>query len=248
MPYLRSALLALALVPCSALADWSCQSGNSQAALLELYTSQGCSSCPPADRWLTSLKQRDDLWTDVVPVAWHVTYWDYLGWRDPFGHRSNDQRQRSMAAAAGAQVYTPGMFMNRGEFRSWRRLPPGGMTSPAIEVGSLSADAEGSQVAIRFRPVEGLTLSAPRAELVYLRSDRRTDVKRGENRGRELQHDFVAGTPTVVKLRRDGDDWIGTVDKVPHPDSVAVALWVTDRAGNYLQATGGWLHSKGAGS
>ncbi len=241
MPLLRSALLALTLIPGTALANWSCQSGESQAALVELYTSQGCSSCPPADRWLTSLKQRNDLWTDVVPVAWHVTYWDYLGWRDPFGHRGNDQRQRGMAAAAGAQVYTPGMFMNRGEFRSWRRLAPGEITSPAIDVGRLSATAQGNDVNVRFHPVDGLALTAPRAELVYLRSDRRTDVKRGENRGRELQHDFVAGTPTVVKLRRDGDDWVGAINKAPHPDAVAVALWVTDRQGNYLQATGSWL-------
>ncbi len=238
---LRSALLALALLPATAFANWSCQSGEQQAVLLELYTSQGCSSCPPADRWLSGLKQREDLWTHVVPVAWHVTYWDYIGWRDPFGHRANDQRQRRMAAAAGAQVYTPGMFLNRGEFRRWRRLPPGGMADPAIEVGVLSAEAEGDTVRVRFQPSDDLKLKAPRLELAYLRSDRRTEVKAGENRGRELQHDFVASPPTQIALYRDGDGWSGTVSKTPHPDAVAVALWVTDRNGNYLQATGAWL-------
>ncbi len=241
MPLLRSALLTLALLPTAAFANWSCQSGDHQVALLELYTSQGCSSCPPADRWLSGLKERDDLWTHVVPVAWHVTYWDYIGWRDPFAHRANDQRQRRMAAAAGAQVYTPGMFLNRGEFRRWRRLPPGGVAEPVIEVGVLRADAEGNSISIKFHPSADLDLKAPRVELAYLRSDRRTAVEAGENRGRELQHDFVASPPTRITLSRDGGSWYGTLNKAPHPDAVAVALWVTDRNGNYLQATGTWL-------
>ncbi len=241
MKMLRGALLALALLPTAAFANWSCQSDEKQAALLELYTSQGCSSCPPADRWLSELKQRDDLWTSVVPIAWHVTYWDYIGWRDPFAHRANDQRQRRMAAAAGAQVYTPGMFLNRGEFQRWRRLPPGGVADPVIEVGILRANARGDAVEISFQPVDGLALAAPRVELTYLRSDRHTDVRAGENRGRRLQHDFVASPPIGVTLTRNGDGWSGTVNKAPHKDAVAVALWVTDRKGNYLQATGGWL-------
>ncbi len=244
MPDLRTALLALLLLPTPALADWSCQSGEKQVALLELYTSQGCSSCPPADQWLSALKNRQDLWTAVVPVAWHVTYWDYLGWHDPFGHRGNDQRQRNMAAAAGAQVYTPGMFMNRDEFQRWRRLPPGGVQAPQQAVGTLRADAEGNRVTISYLPGAELALKAPRAELVYLRSDRRTEVRAGENRGRQLHHDFVASTPNQVALKRTAAGWSGTIEKTPHPDAVAVALWVTDRDGGYLQATGGWLDTE----
>lgn len=65
--------------------NWSVESPPEQAYLLELFTSQGCSSCPPADAWLSRLKQDPELFKRVVPVAYHVTYWDYLGWKDPFG-------------------------------------------------------------------------------------------------------------------------------------------------------------------
>src|SRR5512147_1267933 len=58
--------------------------GPARASLLELYTSEGCANCPPAESWLSHLAQSGQLWTDVVPVAFHVDYWDHLGWRDIF--------------------------------------------------------------------------------------------------------------------------------------------------------------------
>ena len=76
----------------------SYRSGVQQTGLLELYTSEGCSSCPPADRWLSSLKDDDGLWQELIPVAFHVDYWDYLGWRDRFAARDFSQRQRRYAA------------------------------------------------------------------------------------------------------------------------------------------------------
>ncbi len=243
MPLLRSTLLALILLPAQALAGWSCQSGEEQAALLELYTSQGCSSCPPADRWLSAAKQNDRLWSEIVPVAWHVTYWDYIGWRDPFGRRNNDQRQRRMAASAGTQVYTPGMFMNRGEYRRWRRSAPGTVDTSGQAVGTLAAQEQNGRVTVTFTPSTGVDLKKPRLELVYLRSGQHTAVKAGENRGRELRNDFVAGELHTAKLVRSGDSWTATLDAAADSGSEAVALWVTDRRGNYLQATGTWLDS-----
>src|SRR5215467_12960255 len=74
------------------------QSGTNRAALVELYTSEGCSSCPPAEEWLSQLKIDPRLWMDFVPVAFHVDYWVYLGWRDPFGTGSFSERQRAYAA------------------------------------------------------------------------------------------------------------------------------------------------------
>lgn len=62
-------------------------SGSKQVGLLELYTSQGCSSCPPADRWLSSLKNQQEFWTEVVPLTFHVDYWDYIGWQDRYAQR-----------------------------------------------------------------------------------------------------------------------------------------------------------------
>ena len=245
MSRVLGALLALTLLPSTALAaaqgGWSCSSGEQQAALVELYTSQGCSSCPPADRWLSAAKQREDLWTAVVPVAWHVTYWDYIGWRDPFGDRSNDRRQREMARDARAQVYTPGMFLNRGEFRRWYRLPPGAAENAPRSVGTLAAMEEEGIVTVVFTPAPGVALRKPRLELVYLRSGQHTAVKAGENHGRELTNDFVAGKIHRAELSKDGQSWQATLSAAPTADSNAVALWITERDGTLVQATGGWL-------
>src|ERR1700733_854948 len=89
------------------------ESGPSQVSLLELYTSEGCSSCPPAEAWLSALSQSPELWKAVVPVAFHVDYWDNLGWKDWFSSREFTQRQRRYAANWGSgSVYTPAFILN----------------------------------------------------------------------------------------------------------------------------------------
>jgi hypothetical protein len=95
-------------------------SGTKQVTLLELYTSQGCSSCPPAERWLNEYIDDDDLWTTVVPAAFHVDYWDYIGWKDTYATPEYGERQRDYARAGKARtVYTPGLFANGREWRGW---------------------------------------------------------------------------------------------------------------------------------
>src|SRR5262245_2566606 len=103
------------------------RSDEKQTTLLELYTSEGCSSCPSAESWLGRLKTDQTLWKAVVPVAFHVDYWDYLGWRDPWAAKSFSERQRSYAAAwSAASVYTPGFVLNGKEWRAWssQKAPP----------------------------------------------------------------------------------------------------------------------------
>src|SRR5689334_11142529 len=82
----------MSLLPLNA-APASFQSFETQTPLLELFTSEGCSSCPPAEKWLTGLKPSSGLWKDFVPVAFHVDYWDYLGWRDPWSSKTFTDRQ-----------------------------------------------------------------------------------------------------------------------------------------------------------
>src|SRR4051812_33062365 len=84
------------------------QSGPEQTTLLELYTSEGCSSCPPAEKWLSHLKESPGLWKDFVPVAFHVDYWDRLGWRDLLADRGFSDRQLAYAESWHSEnVYTP---------------------------------------------------------------------------------------------------------------------------------------------
>src|SRR5499427_291609 len=96
------------------------QSTENQVTLLELFTSEGCSSCPPAEKWLSGLKADQELWKKIIPVAFHVDYWDRLGWRDRFAKPEFTSRQQHYAAAwGGDSVYTPGFVVNGKEWRAW---------------------------------------------------------------------------------------------------------------------------------
>ena len=93
-------------------------SGPSQVALVELYTSEGCSSCPPADAWLAALRDKPGLWSESVPVAFHVDYWNGLGWKDRLSSRASTDRQYAYAEAWGNRsVYTPCFVRNGAEWR-----------------------------------------------------------------------------------------------------------------------------------
>src|SRR5436853_6095537 len=95
------------------------ESGAQRNALVELYTSEGCSSCPPADRWL-STQRAFAAAGKVVPVAFHVTYWDYIGWRDAYADERHTARQKDRASASGARyVYTPQVVLGGHDFPEW---------------------------------------------------------------------------------------------------------------------------------
>jgi hypothetical protein len=109
---MRFAALILLFIGSHAGAQCVAESGPSTAALVELYTSEGCSSCPPADRWLSSLGQRYAR-ADVVPLALHVDYWAYIGWKDPYAKRKLSPLQRL------ALVYTPQVLLQGRDFPGW---------------------------------------------------------------------------------------------------------------------------------
>jgi hypothetical protein len=115
---LRQLLMLVSLRPALA-TQAACErsSPTHTVALVELYTSEGCNSCPPADRWLSSLLSRHGS-TRVVPLSLHVDYWDYIGWSDPFAQAQFSERQRRLAG--GATIYTPEVFVSARELRGWR--------------------------------------------------------------------------------------------------------------------------------
>jgi len=212
-------------------------SGTGQVTLLELYTSQGCSSCPPAEHWLNEYLDSPALWRAVVPVAWHVDYWDDLGWKDPYATAEGGARQRAYARAGRARsVYTPGFFLNGREWRGWvLRLPP---RPSGRAAGVLAARIEHGVITAHYPPATG----ALDLHVAVLGCGIRTRVRRGENRNRTLPQEFVLLAHTVHSAS-DGH-W-----RVPLPSVVdagasryGVALWVS-AAGSQppLQATGGWL-------
>ena len=222
------------------------QSAETKTALLELYTSEGCSSCPPAETRLSRLKVDPALWRDVVPVAFHVDYWDHLGWHDPWSAKVFSDRQRSLAESWNApSVYTPGFVLNGKEWRDWsgfRTLPP----LRKEKAGVLKVSSTNSPCwQVSFVPAAGLQ---QRYEVfaALLGSGLSSDVKAGENKGRKLTHDFVAlsfekKTLSLIDNHLQGEFVLSPKGKTKD-DRLALAVWVT-RAGRLepLQATGGWL-------
>src|SRR5690242_9370111 len=119
-PLLWSLLTAALPVATLAAADCSVKSGNSTVALLELYTSEGCDSCPPADRWVSELRRTGLAPDRVVPLAFHVDYWNYLGWTDRFAQSLFTQRQQNFVRYTRANTaYTPEIVLNGAEYRRW---------------------------------------------------------------------------------------------------------------------------------
>ena len=123
---MRATLLSLAAA--AALADplrtATFEGGDTQVALVELYTSEGCSSCPPAEARLAKLRDDPELWKTIVPVAFHVDYWDGLGWPDRFASKAFTLRQYDYAARwRNGSVYTPAFVQNGRRCHETRRGP-----------------------------------------------------------------------------------------------------------------------------
>ena len=222
------------------------QSATNQTALLELYTSQGCSSCPPADTWLSQLKDSPKLWKDFVPVAFHVDYWDYLGWRDPFAAARYSERQHDYAGEwRSRSVYTPEFVLDGREWHGWggRGRTPENSAKPA---GVLTASStNGTHWTLRFQPV-ATTTGKIEFHAALLGCELATDVKAGENRGRKLAHDFVALDFTTAPARAVGEGFEASLmvnSKSSGKSSrLAITVWVTGaKSLNPLQSAGGWL-------
>jgi len=160
----------------------SAGSGAVVPTVVELYTSEGCNSCPPADRWLSTLKDRPG----VVAAAFHVDYWDRLGWKDRFASPLYSERQAQQQALSGDRFsYTPQVRVNGADWRRWPRLP----AASAPSTLQLTLRRDGDQVVIDVQPTN------PEASLslwwAALEDGHVSDVGAGENRGERLRHDHV---------------------------------------------------------
>jgi hypothetical protein len=236
-------LFALILLSTPLKAELRIESGPARVALLELYTSEGCSSCPPAERWLSGLKQDPALWTKVVPVAFHVDYWDYIGWKDRFAKPEFGARQRAYAAEGGVRtVYTPGLILNGKEWRGWiMNRPP---VSDALTAGRLAIRIDGEAITVDYT-ASGKSERNYAANIALLAFEQVSDVGAGENKGRTLNNDFVVLSLQKQSLhRREGKHSLQSTlaADLPGAGRRAVAVWITqDGTQQPLQAAGGWL-------
>ncbi len=174
----------------------SARSTPQAPVVVELYTSEGCSSCPPADRWLSTLKGR----ADVLALNFHVTYWDRLGWPDRFASPEYTQRQYAWASRHGSrQVYTPQTVVNGVDWRRWPSLPAPQGAAPV----NVSLSRQGDQVLAEVSAAPAGT-AALAAYWAVLEDGHSTRVQAGENSGETLKHDHV------VRLLRPVNTWAAT--------------------------------------
>jgi len=179
-----------------------------EPVIVELFTSEGCSSCPPADALLADLQNRQPLGNaEIIALEEHVTYWDELGWKDPFSSSAWTTRQYDYASALhNGNPYTPEMVVDgtagfvgsRGGTARQEIEKAAGTRKAKVEISEVSP-AQNNAVAFRIS-VEKLLSVAPKdtAEVVLAitESGLRSSVKGGENVGKELQH-----SPVLRELR-----------------------------------------------
>lgn len=244
-----AAFLLAAALPAQAM-ECKAVSGDKTAALVELYTSEGCSSCPPADRWLSSLGAKGYAPERVVPLSLHVEYWDYIGWKDPYAKRAFSARQRKLTQLQRlAFVYTPQVMLQGKDFRAWgtkafdeavariNARPARASIALALERAGISALSVRAQAELLERSQHGDAALYVAAYQNRLQS--RVDA--GENRGRVLAHDYVVlewlgpvafGAGGAVSERRE----LPLLPGARAADSGAVAFVQNRRSGEVLQA------------
>lgn len=232
-------VLALSLVEkLPAVEKISFQSSNKQAKLVELFTSQGCSSCPPTEKWLNSFLQKKDLWQEFVPLAFHVDYWDYLGWKDIYAKKEFTKRQYAYKKNRNVRsVYTPAVLINGKEYRG------GVIPQSKNSVGVLSGVFENQRFVVSYSDKsQNLQLN-----IALLGFGGVINILRGENAGKALPHEFVVlDHQKIFKAKKiDINQWsfdFLTKDMQSKAKKFAIALWVSDKKSKKIvQSTGFWL-------
>jgi len=202
--------------------------------LLELFTSEGCSSCPPADRLLEILDQKQPVaGADLIVLSEHVDYWDRLGWRDPFAAKEWTARQYLYSANWRSEsVYTPGFVLDGRELLD-RSVPAASNEKP----GALKLSIANEKITAEFKPPNGGTkdLDLHVAELGF---DLNTKISTGENSGRNLKQDFVVLSLANQKVSGGKTEFAFNQDS----RAGAIAAWITSpNQIDPIQAVGGWL-------
>jgi hypothetical protein len=219
-------------------------SSAAKASLIELYTSEGCSSCPPAEAWLGDLKTSPKLWTEIFPVNFHVDYWDGGGWPDRFAGPNYTQRQRDYAARLRQDsVYTPEFVVDGAEFRGWFHGEP--LPHAAAKEGQLKISFSDGNFSGTYTPADGGSTRGLNLNIAILGAGLVSDVKGGENGGRQLQHDFIVLGFALTPLTAAGSGAMQagpvTIKSATGDSPAAVVGWVSGSDGAIVQIAGGWI-------
>ena len=243
------ALAALALAATgTAGAGCEARSPAHRVALVELYTSEGCSSCPPADDYLAGLKPG----SSVVPLALHVDYWNYIGWKDPFSRPAFSARQRWLSDLAHSRtIYTPELFIAGSELRGgpgsgWLGRNWSSTLPPTVE--KINAQPAGASIRIALGmagssglplEVEASAAGAARLYIALTQDGVASQVNAGENRGRLLRHEHVVREWLEPVAFNGGKARVARAVPLPAgapSGTLGVAAFVQSEQGEVLQA------------
>lgn len=219
-------------------------SGSTRVQLIELYSSESCSSCPPADKWVSSLKNDDGLWKTFVPVVFHVDYWNHLGWKDGLSSELMTKRQVDVAQQwPSPSVYTPAVVVDGKEWRAWREAKKGVLPSAEknenIELQIFQeSDGAFSVKATGLRSKKKFIIRA-----AQLGMDLNSNVTAGENSGLNLKHDFVVLNWDSKPVDIQNFEVQFQFKKLEQKSKrLAIAVWIEEQGNpTPLQATGAYL-------
>ncbi len=235
--------------PNAAAAACAASSPSHTVALVELYTSEGCSSCPPADAWLSKLATRFSA-NQVVALALHIDYWDYIGWQDPYAQAQFSERQRKLGRLSrSTTIYTPEVFAGMREVRDWRnpatfeqRLREINQQAARadIRLGMEAASKDEVRIAAHLKRDPAARGRDLQGVIVLYEDQLVSHVRQGENRGVSLRHDHVVRYWSPQKLTNaDATQLVSRTIKL-HPDwntaKLGVAAFIEDsQSGEVLQ-------------
>ncbi len=242
-------LAAAALLAGPALGSVACRAASPEytIGLFELYTSEGCDSCPPADRWFSALNLGADK-PRAAALAFHVDYWDHLGWHDRFDSAAFTRRQYlQMQRHDSAFVYTPQVLLQGSDF-TWRSagqptraLATINARSPraSIELAASPTGHASVSVDVHVRVPELIDRGHAVVAVALVQNGVVSDVKAGENNGKHLVHDHVVrawrpglAVPATGELHQQVE-----LPLPSEPGSLALVAWAEDNtSGDVLQA------------
>ncbi|NQY21528.1 MAG: DUF1223 domain-containing protein [Campylobacteraceae bacterium] len=219
------------------------KSPENKVNLIELYTSEGCSSCPSADKWLNNLENNKNLFKTFIPLAFHVTYWDFLGWKDSFGKKAFDKRQRNYSSNVWKKnsVYTPQFVINSKEYKQWfsnKKFPK--ITNEYA--GILEADLENNKIKVLYSNKNKNMNSIINVNILILENNLKVFVKKGENKNKTLVHNFVVKDFYNYKSEiKNGEFKDSYTFNIKNKKNKILVVFISSESNQQIQALGSYL-------
>jgi hypothetical protein len=235
-------LASLLALPAMAAENIVVTSADTRTAVVELYTSEGCSSCPPADQWLRQLTLANDSELDIIALAFHVDYWDYLGWKDRFSSSDYTSRQRLLGANnRQSTIYTPEFFVDgletRGASKILDQIQQTNKQKAPLKL-ELTVSRNDDMLLLDLKsPANQNTVGQVHHRYFVYENNLSTEVESGENSGELLKHEQVVRYMSRAITLNPENQYSISIDPDWKSANIGVAVLVTSPGNQtYLQA------------